>query len=97
MFSALKSNGDRLYDLARKGIVVERKARNVTVYSLDLVENDDVLPQFSLLIHSSGGFYVRSLISDLGLRYLLASISKIKNTVVKTLLSSFLVWGVGHT
>lgn len=57
MFSALKHNGLKLYELARKGIEVERKARNITVYKLDLVGYN--YPEFELLIESSGGCYVR--------------------------------------
>lgn len=67
MYSALKKDGVKLYELARKGVVVERKARSVHVYQLELLNkvilNDS--PTFNLNIESSGGFYVRSLISDL--------------------------------
>eukprot|EP01034_Spumella_vulgaris_P021560 gene21560-27598_t len=68
MYSALKKGGHRLYDLARKGIVVEREARPVTVYNLELnLTNTDIckLPNFQLDIESSGGFYVRTLIVEL--------------------------------
>jgi tRNA pseudouridine55 synthase len=76
MYSALKRDGKKLYELAREGITVERDARPVTVYSLDLTKKfqEDPsgvrirsisLPSFGLDISSSGGFYVRSLISDL--------------------------------
>jgi tRNA pseudouridine55 synthase len=78
MFSALKKDGKKLYELAREGIEVERQPRNVTVYSLQLLPryNEDwlhpedsqpvELPYFGLNVECSGGFYVRSLISDLG-------------------------------
>ena len=76
MYSALKRDGRKLYELARQGIEVEREARNVTVYSLQLTSEfqEDLqgnkirslsLPSFGLSVSSSGGFYVRSLISDL--------------------------------
>lgn len=76
MYSALKKDGKKLYELAREGIEVERKSRLVSVYDLDLIDHHynsqtnkpDIpiqLPQFGLSICSSGGFYVRSLISDL--------------------------------
>lgn len=77
MFSALRKNGTRLYDLARKGEVVEREPRNVTVYRLELVTTSDqsemghspellVPPEgFVLDIECSGGFYVRTVIDDL--------------------------------
>ena len=44
MYSALNLNGDRLYELARKGIQVERKPRDVTVYALDLVDTTMASP-----------------------------------------------------
>lgn len=73
MFSALKKDGKKLYDLARKGQVVERDARSVTVYKLELIgpsnttKSQIVVPPegFELDIECSGGFYVRSLIDDL--------------------------------
>ena len=76
MFSALKKDGKKLYELAREGIEIERKSRDVSVYDLNLVNHHfnsqsnqyDIpieLPKFGLSISSSGGFYVRSLISDL--------------------------------
>ena len=76
MYSALKKDGKKLYELAREGIEVERKSRLVSVYDLDLVDQHynsqtnklDIpihLPHFGLSVCSSGGFYVRSLISDL--------------------------------
>lgn len=78
MFSALRKNGERLYDLARRGEVVEREPRNVTVYRLELVTATTdqsgvsspsrvLLPPegFVLDIECSGGFYVRTVIDDL--------------------------------
>ena len=72
MFSALRKNGTRLYDLARKGIEVERESRPVTISGLAL---DDAgvgdspgplaLPKFGLDVECSGGTYIRTLISDL--------------------------------
>lgn len=64
MFSALKVKGKKLYELAREGIEIERESRLVSVYNLALV-NDRELPEFSLSIECSGGFYVRSLIADI--------------------------------
>lgn len=64
MYSALKKDGQRLYDLARQGIEVERKARPVTIYSLDILsfENGEV----ELQTRCSKGTYVRTLCEDLG-------------------------------
>lgn len=95
----MHKDGERLYDLARAGIEVEREARPVTVYGLKVVpptppfhrskeyneceftksrfhsennveidpnEDKSTLPYFGLEIESSGGFYVRTLIDDIG-------------------------------
>ena len=64
MHSALKHKGQRLYDLARKGIEVEREPRQVNIYSLELLllEADSM----QLRIHCSKGTYVRTLVEDIG-------------------------------
>ncbi|KAM6951118.1 pseudouridylate synthase TRUB1 [Aplochiton taeniatus] len=65
LYSALKRDGKRLSVLLKQGHVVEAKpARPVTVYSLTLQEFN--LPYFTLDIECGGGFYVRSLVDDLG-------------------------------
>lgn len=68
MFSAVKVNGKRLYDLAREGIVVERKARNVTIYDLDLhtFQFDGTGCNITFLCRCSKGTYVRTLCVDIG-------------------------------
>lgn len=66
MFSALHHNGQRLYDLARKGIEVDRPARPVEVFRLDLVEFD--APKLVIEIECSHGFYARTLAHDIGER-----------------------------
>ncbi|MEW6686233.1 MAG: tRNA pseudouridine(55) synthase TruB [Candidatus Edwardsbacteria bacterium] len=64
MFSAIKSQGKKLYQLARKGITVERKSRKVKIKKLQ-IENID-LPFLTLRIECSKGTYIRSLANDLG-------------------------------
>lgn len=66
MFSAVQKDGQRLYDLARKGIEVERESRKVTVYSLELTGFDEILQCGTLEISCSKGTYVRTLIDDIG-------------------------------
>lgn len=64
MYSALKHEGRRLYDLARDGIEVERKPRRIRIYDLTLLERgEDTL---DLDVHCSKGTYVRTLAEDLG-------------------------------
>ena len=64
MFSAIKINGRRAYDLARKGEVVEIPERQVTIYSLQLL--DYTYPEVKIRVHVSSGTYIRSLAEDLG-------------------------------
>ncbi len=64
MHSALKHAGRPLYEYARKGIEIERKARRVVVHTLELENLDGDL--CTLRVHSSKGFYVRALADDLG-------------------------------
>ena len=66
MFSAVQKNGVRLYDLARKGVEVEREARAVTVYRLELLSFDEKAQSGALGIACSKGTYVRTLIDDMG-------------------------------
>lgn len=66
MYSAVKINGKRLYDLARQGIEVERAARPVTVYSIELSDYDGQNRTGTLDIHCSKGTYIRTIISDIG-------------------------------
>lgn len=66
MFSAVQKNGQRLYDLARQGIEVEREPRKVTVYRLELTAFDEAAQCGTLEIECSKGTYVRTIIDDLG-------------------------------
>ena len=66
MYSAVMINGQRLYDLARQGVVVEREPRPVTVFSLELLEYDEGTCSGSLEISCSKGTYIRTLINDVG-------------------------------
>ncbi len=64
MFSAIKHNGKRLYELARQGIEVERKTRQVKVERLELTRWEP--PEVELEVECSHGFYARSLAHDFG-------------------------------
>ena len=66
MYSAIKVEGKRLYELAREGIVIERKPRPVTIYELEILEIS--LPLIRLRISCSKGTYIRSLCRDIGER-----------------------------
>lgn len=64
MHSALKRDGRPLYELARKGIVVERDARAVTIYAIDLI--DFAEDSLRLRVACSKGTYIRVLAADIG-------------------------------
>ena len=64
MYSALKVNGKKLYELAREGKEVERKARPVTIYEIEILEMN--LPNLSIRVKCSKGTYIRTLCHDLG-------------------------------
>lgn len=64
MYSALKVNGQRLYDLARKGIEVERKGRPVTIYEVEILNID--IPFVDFRVKCSKGTYIRSICYDIG-------------------------------
>ena len=64
MYSALKHRGQRLYDLARKGIEVEREARKVRIYAIDLLGWSE--SHLELEVHCSKGTYIRTLAEDVG-------------------------------
>ena len=64
MFSALKREGKRLYDLARTGVVVPRKPRKVQVFRLEIVEW--AAPALTLEVECGRGMYIRALAHDIG-------------------------------
>lgn len=64
MYSALKVNGKKLYELARKGIEVERQARRVEIPSIDIIECN--LPEIRFRVSCSKGTYIRALCADIG-------------------------------
>lgn len=66
MYSALKKDGKRLYELARKGEVVERKARTVRIHALALLEARDSRLVFR--VRCSKGTYIRTLVEDVARR-----------------------------
>ncbi len=66
MYSALKVNGQKLVDLARKGVTVERKPRPVTIFALELLGRDAATGDWLLRVVCSKGTYVRTLCHDIG-------------------------------
>lgn len=70
MYSAVKVNGKKLYELAREGIEIERKARDITIYSIrcvrPLFKDLDGKYKFMIEVHCSKGTYIRTLCHDIG-------------------------------
>lgn len=64
MYSALKVDGRKLYELARQGKEVQRQPRPITVYRLDCLSFDGDTAR--LLVHCSKGTYIRTLCKDIG-------------------------------
>lgn len=64
MYSALKVNGKKLYELAREGIDIERKSRQVVIYNIDIIKIDNDKVMFDVLC--SKGTYIRTLCKDIG-------------------------------
>ena len=64
MYSAIKQNGKKLYELARKGIEVERKPRRITIHEIEILNMD--LPELTMRVRCSKGTYIRTLCHDIG-------------------------------
>lgn len=67
MYSALKVNGQKLYDLARQGVVIERQARKIAVHALECQPTERA-DEYILTVTCSGGTYIRTLCADIGQR-----------------------------
>lgn len=68
MFSALKYKGTPLYELARKGVEVERPPRDIHIFSLEMSNFlVDRQVEFDISVHSSKGTYIRTLAEDIGI------------------------------
>jgi len=91
MYSALKHKGRKLYELAREGKVIERKARRITIFELNLLNT--TIDTLTLDVVCSKGTYIRSLAEDIGnelgcggtvvqLRRTQAGIFKIENSLM---------------
>lgn len=66
MYSALKVNGKKLYELAREGVTVERKARKVQILSVDIKSVDMDNNTVTMEVECSKGTYIRTLCEDIG-------------------------------
>ena len=86
MYSALKVNGQKLCDLAREGITVERKARPVTIHELEILDMD--LPRVTMRVKCSKGTYIRTLCEDIGAKI---GCGACMESLLRTKVSEFLI------
>lgn len=66
MYSAIKVNGKKLYELAREGQVVERKRRQVRINDIKILDINLNTNEFTMIVDCSKGTYIRTLIHDIG-------------------------------
>ena len=66
MYSALKVGGEKLYNLARKGITVERTPRKINIFYIELLSCDMENNEFEIKVGCSKGTYIRTLCEDIG-------------------------------
>ena len=69
MFSAIKKDGKKLYELARKGITIEREPRKVTIHSIDILDINLEKNSITIDVICSKGTYIRTLCEDIGNRF----------------------------
>ena len=67
MYSAIKVNGKKLYELAREGKEIERKAREIEVYGIELIKikEDNIVKEIEFKVNCSKGTYIRVLCEDI--------------------------------
>ena len=68
MYSAIKVNGKKLYEYARRNVEVEIKARNIEIYEIKLEEINKEEKTITFMVHCSKGTYIRSLCEDIAQR-----------------------------
>ncbi len=86
MYSALKVNGKKLYELAREGKVIERKARTVEILNIDILEVN--LPEVRMEVTCSKGTYIRTLCHDIGQKLQVGGCMK---ELIRTRVSTFAI------
>ncbi len=89
MYSAIKIGGKKLYELARNGIEIERKERDVTIYSIDILESISE-NNIKLDILCSKGTYIRSLCADIGEKL---GVGAVMGDLTRTMSGDFLLSG----
>lgn len=86
MFSAIKKDGKKLYELARKGITIEREKRKVKIFSIDICEINMEKLTVTIEVSCSKGTYIRTLCEDIGMKL---GCGAYMNTLVRTKSADF--------
>lgn len=88
MYSAIKQNGQKLYELARKGIEVERQKRIVTINSIDILDINTEDNIVKMSVSCSKGTYIRTLCEDIGIKL---GVGAYMNTLKRTKTGQFTI------
>ena len=86
MYSALKVNGKKLYELAREGKIIERKPRGINISKIDIIDIDLDNKTFTMDVTCSKGTYIRTLCHDIGIEL---GIGAAMENLVRTRVSVF--------
>ncbi|MGN0148929.1 MAG: tRNA pseudouridine(55) synthase TruB [Clostridia bacterium] len=86
MYSAIKQNGKKLYELARKGIEVERKKRKIKIYEINILSIDTEEYRVKIDVLCSKGTYIRTLCEDIGMKL---GVGAYMNTLRRTMTGPF--------
>ncbi len=81
MYSAIKKDGKKLYELAREGKSIEREPRAVTIYDIGILETDTDRQSVTIDVKCSKGTYIRTLCEDIGLKL---NVGAYMNTLIRT-------------
>ncbi len=86
MFSAIKKDGKKLYELARAGITIPREKRKVTIFDIEIEEIDLEIGTVTINVKCSKGTYIRTLCEDIGMKL---GCGAYMNTLIRTKSASF--------
>lgn len=86
MFSAIKKDGRKLYELAREGITIEREKRKITIFDIKICEIDMENYAITIEVSCSKGTYIRTLCEDIGMKL---GCGAYMNTLVRTKSANF--------
>lgn len=86
MYSAIKKDGKKLYELAREGKVTERASRLINIYDIKIIDINNERPSVTFEVSCSKGTYIRTLCEDIGLKL---KVGAYMNTLIRTETAGF--------